>query len=449
MSVPMKTLTISETQFQIVDAYMRDLIVTPEMFGAKGDGSTNDTTAFQNAVKHGGKVVCECGKTYKLDGGYLYTPANTTIDLNGATLVSGVANLFINLNNSSQVPTGYSGNGNIVIKNGTIVGGEILLAHGENIELNSIDFQNSRGGHFVQIMSCKRVRILNCKFKGLSSTSTSEHINLDMCYQGHFGLWPEGSAAYDDTNNDDIEIAGCVFEMGTGEFASMHDALCAHSHAMDVNADNHLFHNNVRIHDNVIINAEEYGIRAQDLHYSQIYNNYVYLTSTSAYPVAIGFGIGNVIRDNYFQRSTAGSNARTVYVLRAETELSYYNNIHDNYNGIAWLHDVNDYGVTFKLLGEKLSLFNGTESSGTAVSLNYPITNFNHVKLTFGTVSGGTVYNVDVYGYGGSFSAGQVYALDFESTTKYMTIGSDGETVTITGVGLSLRAIYATKEHHT
>jgi len=449
MSVPMKTLTISETQFQIVDAYMRDLIVTPEMFGAKGDGSTDDTTAFRNAVSHGGMIVCERNKTYKVDSGYLYTPANTTIDLNGSTIVSGVANLFLNLDDNTQVPTGYSGNGNIVIKKGTIVGGEVLLAHGENIELNGIDFLNSRGGHFVQIMSCKRVRILNCKFKGLSATSTTEHINLDMCYQGHFGLWPEGSPAYDDTNNDNIEVAGCVFELGTGDYANMNDALCAHSHAMAVNSDNHLFHNNVRIHDNVIINAEEYGIRIQDCHYSQVYNNYVYLTDTSTYPIAIGFGIGNTIRDNYFHRATAGSNARTVYVLRAEEGLSYYNNVHDGYNGIAWLHDVNNYGVTFDLLGERLALFNGTESSGTTVSLTYPITNFNHVKLSFGAVNSGNLFSVDVYGYAGAFTAGKSYALTFDSDTKYMTIGSDGTTVTITGVSLSLRSIYGTREQHT
>ena len=39
--------------------------VTPEMFGAVGDSTTDDTQAWQDALDYGGKILCNKNKSYR------------------------------------------------------------------------------------------------------------------------------------------------------------------------------------------------------------------------------------------------------------------------------------------------------------------------------------------------------------------------------------------------
>lgn len=63
--------------------------VTPEMFGAKGDGVTDDFLAFQTAFDSGYNVICGKGKVYNLIGGIVRVDGNTnrTLDLNNSTII--------------------------------------------------------------------------------------------------------------------------------------------------------------------------------------------------------------------------------------------------------------------------------------------------------------------------------------------------------------------------
>lgn len=72
-------------------AYQKDVdnktgwFVTPEMYGAKGDGTTDDTGAIQSALNSGANVIFSPGKTYKITN--RLTPTNgQDIDLNDATV---------------------------------------------------------------------------------------------------------------------------------------------------------------------------------------------------------------------------------------------------------------------------------------------------------------------------------------------------------------------------
>ncbi len=78
---------ILETCERTSDA-VKELHVTPEMFGAIGDGVADDTEAIALAVIYG-IVTLTAGKTYKISGS-IEVPADTKIDGNFATLSLGV-----------------------------------------------------------------------------------------------------------------------------------------------------------------------------------------------------------------------------------------------------------------------------------------------------------------------------------------------------------------------
>lgn len=68
-------------------------IITPEQFGAVGDGSTDDYTAFVNAmnaaVTRGVRLVCDGTKTYAI-GPQMTFPANLMMETNGAIFLDKV-----------------------------------------------------------------------------------------------------------------------------------------------------------------------------------------------------------------------------------------------------------------------------------------------------------------------------------------------------------------------
>ena len=126
-----------------------DDYVTPEMYGAKGDGTTDDSTAIQNAVNNKGLVLFSSGKNYKVTS-TIRLGKDTVLDLNGSTITSTNKHLFFNFL-STDTFTGYAGNGNITIENGTIIGGAISFGHGENIVLENVIFKDSLNDHENQL----------------------------------------------------------------------------------------------------------------------------------------------------------------------------------------------------------------------------------------------------------------------------------------------------------
>ena len=90
--------------------------VTPEMYGAVGDGTTDDSTAFTNAILSGKKVICDGTKTYyfanPIDARSLY---QGYLDGNHAWFVN--FHLYVNLNdNLTDWRHAYS-SGRFVVEN--------------------------------------------------------------------------------------------------------------------------------------------------------------------------------------------------------------------------------------------------------------------------------------------------------------------------------------------
>ena len=259
-----------------------DDYVTPEMYGAKGDGTADDSTAIQNAVNNKGLVLFSAGKNYKVTS-TIRLGKDTVLNLNGSTITSTNKHLFFNFL-STDTFTGYTGNGNITIKNGTIIGGAISFAHGKNIRLENMIFTNSLNDHFLEIAGCNNYEIINCQFIGMADVQTSvyEYINLDPCVYQAFPWLPNGSAFYDGTKNNGIKVIDCYFSLGDNEYAYGYNAFGVHG-IWDENT----FHEEIALVNNKIRGFTGCGFRLNNM-------RNVYLVGNDIRVAGDGIRVGDV-----------------------------------------------------------------------------------------------------------------------------------------------------------
>lgn len=261
---------------------MIDDYVTPEMFGAKGDGSTNDTTAIQNAVNNGGFVLFTPGKHY-VTNNVVRLVGNTIIDLNGSTLECTNKHMFFNFLGSST-DTLYNGNGNIIIRNGILVGGATSFGHARNVLLENLILQNSHNDHFLEICACNNYVIRNCRFVGMEylTTSVMEYINIDPCSRSPFPWLDNASSPfYDGTVNDGITIEGCYFSIGSDTYAYGFNAIGVH-------ASDGQKHQNIRIVNNEITGFTGCGMRINNMNGVLIDGNLVNVPASGANGIRVG-----------------------------------------------------------------------------------------------------------------------------------------------------------------
>ena len=212
--------------------------VNVKQFGAKGDGTTDDSEAVRNALKFNGNeqssVSFVKGETYLVDGNF-YIYSNTIVDLNkceikvvDGTPSSDAYNRVQFMNNlESMTVEGYGAIENFHVKNGTLngnIGGiSFLLFHGLNCSFTDIDFQNCFvSTHIFDLLGCKNIEIKSCKFVGnllsVSSNNFREVIQPDYATYGAGPYWGnDPSFAFDSIPTDGLLVDSCIFKKNTSD----------------------------------------------------------------------------------------------------------------------------------------------------------------------------------------------------------------------------------------
>lgn len=266
---------------------------TPEQYGAVGDDTSDDTIAIQNAVNSKDIVLFGSSKIYKVTN-TIRLHKGSKIFLNGATIHCTVRHVFFNFL-STDTFTGYNGNGEIIIQDGTLINGAISLAHGINIVLKNLKLKNCINDHFLEIVGCKDFLIDNCSFVGNNGDGPSvlEYINVDPCVYNAFPALPRESAFYDGTKNDGIEIINSYFSLGDSPYNYGYNAFGVHGVAGQS-----VKHRNIKLIDNTLRGFTGCGFRINDMENVVISGNDINVTGDGIRVGDVGQSTDVIIKGN-------------------------------------------------------------------------------------------------------------------------------------------------------
>ena len=281
--------------------------------GAKGDGATDDTTALQNALNLQGTIFIP-------NGTYLVTTplavlSNTHIIMEDGAILKRNANVRFCIFYSyyTAQTTAYNGQHDITIEGGTLdlgtgysYGGCGLgFQHCQNILIKNVTFKHTnKTYHCIDCGGSKNVRIENCIFTDhLTDGTIAEMLQIDRTAYGSFPIpasYPaEGSACYDNTGCENVEITGCKFYTNTYSPAIGNHSITA-------------VHKNINIHDNFIFG---YGTTVEGyrgaIAFANSTNNtkYVYIHDNifSDFPILVQFVADNAfwVKNNILRNVTS------------------------------------------------------------------------------------------------------------------------------------------------
>ena len=198
---------LSAAEAQAAAGTIDQPFVTPEMFGAEGDGTTDDRAAFTAAFATGKPVFCHGGKTYGVeikagDTNAISIPAGGVLNLNGATIQLLNPNSLdtynvIDCNNITGA----------IIFNGEIKGDKLVHVGSSGEHAHGITIFDS---HNIIVQN---VKISNCWGDGVyigGWTKSSHIIVKDVhCYNNR----RNGISL---VNGSDVKIEGCTLEDTNG-----------------------------------------------------------------------------------------------------------------------------------------------------------------------------------------------------------------------------------------
>ena len=190
-------------------------------YGAKGDGTADDSNAIQDALdalsESGGIIYFPTG-TYLLKRAVLFYSNQTLWFENGSILKQGAAINSLMRNYSTTSIGGYDGthdsmiigatfDGSTYTTNNTLLG----FCHSKNIVVRDCKFKNAYGNwHDLEINSSQYVLVENCDFDGSRKTGQNGE-NLQFDGGGNASYYPWGDIKIDNTICKYIEIKSCHF----------------------------------------------------------------------------------------------------------------------------------------------------------------------------------------------------------------------------------------------
>lgn len=249
MSIEMKKLILpdpdgNEQEFEIVDGKMREMFITPQMFGAKGDGESDDTEALQNLFEEAsatGETVVFPNGTYcitdtvNITSNY-YMADNAIIKVNSSSTLEyallfsqsqeinrdKIGECFINLDCNFKANYGI-GSGIIARKTLTLrINNPLVCGFNDNYVNNSNNeniincFVSVAKGHVATYGVITTVdnyynviTTVNCVY-GIHNTSTGIYINYV-----HAWSWTDDAVAMGDSaviKTDSSVTVGYVYQ---------------------------------------------------------------------------------------------------------------------------------------------------------------------------------------------------------------------------------------------
>lgn len=310
--------------------------VSPEDFGAAGDGVTDDASAIQLALNAaaGGVVKLKAGKTYGI-GASLLIDTDTTLDARGATIkrIAAINNMI--RNNGDGATGGYAQNGNITIiggtwdANGTAIAGNctaIGFAHCFNIKVLNAIVLDVNAWHHVEVNGCASVEIAGCRFVGGAEQELDSNEAVQIDLNLGTGQWPWPGPA-DSTPCRDVWVHN-------NEFVNCGTGVGTHS------GTNGVFHAGILVSENWFLNCYYAGVHARGWTGVKVVNNRF---EGGYYGVFCEMADTNVVEDYDISHNTfkgigstarTGTSARAVYANGNSTGTQYVKNYRIAFNTV-------------------------------------------------------------------------------------------------------------------